>query len=110
MGVVAAFVGSTILVSGATDASHSEWALVSGTLLFVVCFIASRTSSHARTKILGVVLAGAATGIGAHATIHVDYFGGSRTLWPIEIVYFLFFGIIPAVAGIYLGRRSTRSR
>lgn len=104
-GFCAAVIGSTILVTRCCDPSMSLWFLVSGVGLFAAGFVAARDTEQSVPKIWLAVLGGAAAGIAAHAIVHATFLGGSRNLWPFEVVIFLFCGFVPAILGVLLGRR-----
>jgi hypothetical protein len=107
LGFLAALVGSTILVS-TPKPSITMWALVSGPLLFVACFLAARAAPLSRLKAFGTVIGGAATGIAIHAAVLEGVFGVSRNLWPIEVVLFVLLGGLPGGVGTVLGSMSKR--
>ena len=103
-GAVAALLGSTLLAAGEGDAPLGTWFLVAGALLFGASCGATLFAPLAGWLTLPAVLAGAAAGITSHALVHAALLGGSRTLWPIEVVLFVALGLLPAVLGHLLGR------
>jgi hypothetical protein len=108
LGFLAALVGSTILVSSRSKPSMTMWAFVSGSLLFAACFLAVRAAPMSRLKAFGTVIGGAATGVAIHALVHAGLFGGSRNLWPMEVVLFVLLGGVPGGVGAVLGSMSKR--
>ncbi len=105
LGALAGVVGISALAFRDTDAAYGEWAFYAGVSMFVVSFVAVRRDSAHGWAAFRAVIGGVAVGIAVHAIIHAGLFGGSRSVWPFEIILFLFFGIMPALVGLALARR-----
>ena len=110
LGALAGAAGISALAFRDTDAGYGEWAFFAGLTMFVASFVAVRRDPAREWVAFRAVIGGVAAGIAAHAIIHAGLFGGSRSVWPFEIILFLFFGILPALVGLALARQFEAKR
>lgn len=103
-GAVAGLIGISALAFRENDAPYVVWAWAAGVTMAIAAFVAVRRHPQHPWSAFRMMVVGVAVGIAVHAILHAVLFGGSRTLWPFEIVLFLFFGTVPAVAATLLAR------
>lgn len=106
-GAVAGLIGISVLAFRDNDAPYEVWAWAAGVTMAVAAFIATRRHPQHPWSAFRTMIGGVAAGIAMHAIVHAGLFGGSRSVWPFEIVLFLFFGIAPAAAATLLAKART---